>query len=84
MPPRSRLRVTAAEHFRQSQSLYVRERSLLECTGERREREWLLDRIDVVPIEHTVECVVEYVLKGLPRHALAEMCKWPSPARSAA
>jgi hypothetical protein len=39
----------------------------LECTGERRERSWPLERVDVVPIERTVERVVEYVLKGLPR-----------------
>jgi hypothetical protein len=67
VPPRSRLRVTAAEHFRRCQSLYVRERSLLECTGERRERVWPLERVDVVPVERTVERAVEYVLKGLPR-----------------
>lgn len=67
VPPRSRLRVTAAEHFRERQSLYVRERSFLEPVGERRERAWPLERVDVVPVDRTVECVVEYVLKGLQR-----------------
>lgn len=54
VPPRSRLRVPANEHFRRHQALYVGDRSRL-------------DRIDVRPIEETVERAVGYVLKSLPR-----------------
>jgi hypothetical protein len=54
LPPRSRLPVSADEHFRTRQSLYVRDRSLL-------------DRIDVRPIVRDVERVVDYALKGLSR-----------------
>jgi hypothetical protein len=71
VPPRSRPAVSAAEHFRQWQSLYVRERSLLDCAGEARERASPLERVEVDPVERTVECAVEYVLKGLPRRRCA-------------
>jgi len=54
VPPRSRLPISAQEHFRQHQSLYVRDRSRL-------------DRVDVRPIDNTVERAVEYVLKSLRR-----------------
>ena len=59
--------------------------------GEGRERAWLLERVDVVPVERTVECAVEYVLKGLPRRrctvddlfvlprSLADMARLISP-----
>jgi hypothetical protein len=54
VPPRSRLQVPADEHFRLHQALYV---------GDQRR----LDRIDVRPIEETVERAVGYVLKSLRR-----------------
>jgi hypothetical protein len=54
VPPRSRLPISAPEHFRQHQALYVRDRSRL-------------DRIDVRPIENGIERAVEYVLKSLRR-----------------
>ena len=58
MPPHSRLRMAADEHFRLNQGLYVRDRSRL-------------DRIDVRPIVHTPERAVDYVLKTLRRGRVA-------------
>jgi hypothetical protein len=73
MPPRSRLKVGADEHFRDHQGLYCGDRSRL-------------DRIDVRPITHTPELVVDYLLKSVRRgrvsyddililpRAVAELC----------
>lgn len=52
LPPRSRLRTNIVEHFRLNDALY-RGRSL--------------ERIDVRPITHSPQRVVDYLLKGIRR-----------------
>jgi hypothetical protein len=54
IPPLSRLRLSADEHFRQRQPLYVRDRDRLRS-------------VEVLPIEQTVGCAVEYALKSVRR-----------------
>lgn len=58
VPPGSRLKAGAEEHFHRHQRLYVRDRSRLE-------------RIHVRPITHTPESAVDYVLKSLRRNRVA-------------
>lgn len=52
LPPRSRLKTTIAEHFNANEGIYLGR---------------TLERIDVRPITHAPERVVDYVLKGLRR-----------------
>ena len=54
VPPASRLRMTAEEHFLGNQDLYLGDRSRIV-------------RLDVRPVTHSPERVFDYVLKSVRR-----------------
>ena len=58
VPPASRLRMTAEEHFRLNQELYLGDRSRIV-------------RLDVRPVTHSPERVLDYVLKSVRRGRFA-------------
>ena len=58
VPPASRLQMTAEEHFLLNQDLYLGDRSRI-------------DRIDVRPVTHSPELVIDYVLKAVRRGGFA-------------
>ena len=68
-PPRSRLRVTADEHFRTHQEIYLRS-PRDECEGGidgTNRGPSYLNEIDVRPVDQRLDVVVNYALKSLQR-----------------